>query len=160
MGEPVLPRQRNLPRRLDSGTSSHEFETPKEYFRQKYFEVLDIVTNEIQRRFDQRDFCIASDLEQMVLDAANVKVNKIPETVCDMYVKDLDMLRLATHLNMLPDIVKQYNSISAAPLHRVTTVRTVCSMLNEVPAAKSLCSELHRALQMLLTIPVTTSTSE
>ena len=61
-----------LPRRLDSGTSSHEFESPKEYFRQKYFKVLDIVTNEIQRRFDQKDFCVASDLEQlMVIDAAS-----------------------------------------------------------------------------------------
>ena len=30
--EPVLPRQRKLPRRLDSGTSSHEFESPKEFF--------------------------------------------------------------------------------------------------------------------------------
>ena len=79
-GEPVLPRQRKLPRRLDSGASSHEFESPEEYFRQKYFEVLDIVTNEIQRRVDQRDFCVASDLEQMLIDAANGKVNQIPET--------------------------------------------------------------------------------
>ena len=77
-----------------------------------------------------------------------------------MYVKDLDMLRLSTHLNLLPDIVKQYNSTSATPLHKVTTVRTVCSMMNEVPGAKSLCSELDRALEMLLTIPVTTATSE
>ena len=69
--------------------------------------MLDIVTNEIQRQFDQRDFCVASDLEQMLIDAANGKVNQIPETVRDMYVTDLDMLRLSTHLNMIPDIVKQ-----------------------------------------------------
>ena len=42
----------------------------------------------------------------------------------------------------------------------MTTVRIVCSMMNEVPGAKSLCSEFDRALQMLLTIPVTTATSE
>ena len=96
----------------------------------------------------------------MVIDAANGKVNQIPETVCDMYVKDFDMSRLSTHLNMLPDIVKQYNSTSAVPFHKVTTVGTVCSMMNAVPGAKSLCSELHRALQMLLTIPVTAAMSE
>ena len=79
--------------------------------------MLDIVTSEIQRRFDQRDFCVASDLEQIDIDAANGKVNPIPETVRDMYVKDLDMLRLSTHLNMLLDIVKQYNSTFATPVH-------------------------------------------
>ena len=31
-GEPVLPRQRKLPRQLDSGTSSYEFESPKSVF--------------------------------------------------------------------------------------------------------------------------------
>ena len=91
---------------------------------------------------------------------ANGKVNQIPETVHEMYIRDFDMSRLATHLNMLPDIVKQYNNTSDAPLHKVTTIRTVCSMMNEVPGAKSLCSEWHRALQILLTIPVATATSE
>ena len=158
--EPVLPRQRKLPKRLDNGADSYEFQSPKDYFRQKYFEVLDIVTNEINRRFDQRDFCVASDLEKMIIDAANGNVNTIPETVRSMYEKDLDMSRLFTHLNMLPDIVKQYNHSSAVSLRKITTVQTVCSLMNEVPGAKSLCSELHRALQILLTIPVTTATSE
>lgn len=63
---PVLPRQRKVPRRLDSGTTSHEFQSPKEYFRQRYFEMLDIVTNEINR---QRDFLVASDFEQMIIAA-------------------------------------------------------------------------------------------
>ena len=159
-GEPVLPRQRKLPKRLDSSSSSHQFESAKDYYRQKYFEVLDIVVNEIQRRFDQNDFCVASDMEQMVINAANGDVNTIPETVRDMYSKDLDIPRLSTHLSMLPDIVKGYNSVSASPLQQVTKVQTVCSMMNEVPGAKSLCSELHRTLQILLTIPVTTATSE
>ena len=91
---------------------------------------------------------------------ANGKVNQIPETVHEMYIRDFDMSRLATHLNRLPDIVKQYSNTSDTPLHKVTTIKTVCSMMNEVPGAKPLCSELHCALQMLLTIPVTTATLE
>lgn len=83
----------------------------------------------------------------------------VHDMVQEMYSKDFDMLRLSTHLNMLPDIVKQYNAISVTPLKKVTTVQTVCSMMNEVPGAKSLCSELDRTLK-LLTIPVTTATSE
>lgn len=62
----------------------------------------------------------------------------IPDTVQEMYSKDFDMLRLSTHLNMLPGIVKQYNAISVTPIKNVTTVLTVCSMMNEVPGTKSL----------------------
>ena len=53
-GESVLPRQT---KRLDNSSTSHEFESAKDY-RQKYFEVLDNVTHELQRWFDQRDFCV------------------------------------------------------------------------------------------------------
>lgn len=50
--------------------------------------------------------CVASDLEQMAIDAANGKVNTIPDTEEEVYSKDFDMLKLSTHLNMVPDIVK------------------------------------------------------
>ena len=32
--EPVLPRRRKLPRRIDDGSSNYQFESPKEMFRQ------------------------------------------------------------------------------------------------------------------------------
>lgn len=51
---------------------------------------------------------------------------------------------------MLPDIVKQYNDLTGMPLKKITSIRRVCSMMNEVPVAKSLCSELHCALQLFL----------
>ena len=47
---------------------------------------------------------------------ANGKVNQIPETLHEMYIRDFDMSRLATHLNMLPDIVKQYSNTSDTKL--------------------------------------------
>ena len=50
----------------------------------------------------------------LYIDAANGKVNPIPETVRDVYVKDVDMLRLSTHLNMLLDIVTNNGNL---PLH-------------------------------------------
>lgn len=48
---PTLPRKRKIPRRIDEGAEPHQYETLKDYFRQKFFEVLDLVTNEISRRF-------------------------------------------------------------------------------------------------------------
>ena len=61
--EPTLPRQRKLPRRLDDGANPHVYLTPKDRFRHKYFETLDLAVGEIERRFKQEDIGIIRSLE-------------------------------------------------------------------------------------------------
>ena len=49
---PTLPRYRQPPRKPgEVGAASHEFVTPQSYFRRQYFEVLDLLINELKRRF-------------------------------------------------------------------------------------------------------------
>ena len=46
---PCLPRYRRPPKRLDEANStSHEFTSPELYFRRQYFEVLDLLVNELR----------------------------------------------------------------------------------------------------------------
>ena len=46
---PSLPRHRCPPRRVDDSTATaHEFATPEDYFRKQYFEVLDLLINELK----------------------------------------------------------------------------------------------------------------
>ena len=52
---PQLPRQPRLPKKF-GGDTQHLFDGASQYFRKLYFEVLDIIDNELDRRFDQRDF--------------------------------------------------------------------------------------------------------
>ena len=55
--DPVLPRQHKMPVRFEIGHAPPEFPaTPKDFFRQKYFEAVDHITNAIRGRFDQDDF--------------------------------------------------------------------------------------------------------
>jgi hypothetical protein len=54
--EPSLPRYRKRPRRLDEGVAPHRYLSPKERYRHTYFEVLELVKGEIERRFNQPDF--------------------------------------------------------------------------------------------------------
>ena len=99
--EPVLPRQRKLPRRIDDGASSHHPSTPSEMYRQKYFEVLDVVCDEINRRFDQKDLKVVIDIERLLLDSANSVTRDIPGSITDMYRRDIDKECLSLHLQML-----------------------------------------------------------
>ena len=47
-GEPTLPRRKKVPKRFDDGIGSHVYKTPADYYRRLYFEVLDLLTNEMK----------------------------------------------------------------------------------------------------------------
>lgn len=64
--EPRLPRNRKLPHRLNHGSSeAHWHSSPKEMYHQTYYEVIDIVAEEVKRRFDQPK------IENLLLKSAN-----------------------------------------------------------------------------------------
>ena len=56
VNDPVLSRKRKAPQRFDPGSSVTYafFESPKDFYRQKYFGAYDFVINAIQDRFDQK----------------------------------------------------------------------------------------------------------
>ena len=99
---------------------------------------MDVISNEISRRFDQDDFSLVAKIEQIILSAGNGQEVVIPEAIHTVY-KDLNMTRLAIHLSMLPDIIKSYRETTRTPIKKVTNVCTVCRALNETPGAKRLC---------------------
>ena len=68
--EPRLPRQQKLPRRYDDGLSDGDFhDTPASFYKQKYFEVLDLMINCIEQRFDQPGYCIFQSMESLLIKA-------------------------------------------------------------------------------------------
>lgn len=158
--EPTLPRKRKLPRRVDDGAASHQHLTPRDFYRQIYFQGLDIVITEISRRFDQNDIAVVAEIEKLLIDSANGSDCSVPSSVQDMYSADLDMERLSVHLKMLPDVIKKHGESEGIPIRKVTTVRTICDSMNTTPVCKNLLLEVHRLLLLFYTIPVTTSTAE
>lgn len=68
---PVLPRQRKSPRRIDDGAPSHTFSSPEDYYRKQYFEVLDMLSGELARRFDQPTFSLLQEMERLLVDSCN-----------------------------------------------------------------------------------------
>ena len=158
---PVISRQCKLPCRLDDGAPSVQPATPADLYRRKYFEVLDVVCEEIKRRFDQKDLKVVADMESLLLDSANGLIRVVPESIVSMYCsRDLDKEHLAIHLRMLPDVIKQCNSKSVFVIKKVTSIHTLCDVLNFCGGGKQLLSQVHTLLQLFLTVPVTTATSE
>ena len=74
ISDPVLPRKRRAPQRLEVGSSVGDFHlTPESHYRQIFFEAIDHAIQAIQDRFDQPGYAIYQNLEQLILNACTGK---------------------------------------------------------------------------------------
>ena len=152
--EPKLPKLRKVPKRIDGGAESHVYQTPKEHYRRIFFEVIDCISGEITNRFDQPSFTFIQSVEEILIDAANGKEVQNPPAVTECYRNDLDFDRLSQQLRSLHDLCSHYR--------KVTNVDSITQALVESDnrAIRAMLSEVRKLLQLYLTVPVTSSTSE
>ena len=144
---------------LDQGTKPHEFEAPRDYFRQQYFEACDLLLGELDDQFDQKSVLSSvMALENTLLNSANglnyEEELAILEESC--YKEDFDFTKLKCHLALLADTIK----LAIASIKKVTSIRTVGDAMNSQSVYKSMLPEVHKLLRLYLTIPITTATSE
>ena len=105
---PTLPRYRQPPKRLDDSLSSgHRFSTAESYFRKQYFEVLDLLISELQRRFQQkRGMPVVAVIERVIMNAANGTVDDLSQDL-KLYEKDVNLpklkIQLGPHQNTKPE---------------------------------------------------------
>ena len=156
---PKLPRYRKVPKRLDGGERPHCYPDPKDRYRHIYYETLELVSGEIERRFNQSDLNTVKDLEELLLTAANGELGQeyqIPEALSSYLEGDIDQIRLKVHLSMIPDMIKTAFDRS---IKKVTTVRTLTAAMNKSEVYKGMLSEVDKLLQIYFTFPVTSAFS-
>ncbi|KAF3859972.1 hypothetical protein F7725_000227 [Dissostichus mawsoni] len=161
---PALPPRRRAPRRYDDGDAPHQWENPEDYFRSQFFEVVDLLTSELTRRFNQPTLLLLMSMEQVLLTAVNRGFGSIniPQNLVDMYTGDVDMERLSTQLSLFPAVLQAHNSSAAErPIIQVTKVATIADMLAaQGRGTQSLFSEVDKLLRLYLTVPMSNATAE
>ena len=97
--EPQLPRQRKRPRRYEEGEADSEFHTdPKAYFRQLYYEAVDLTVSSIKDRFQQPGYEVYSKLEQLLLKSCQGQdVTTELDFLCKFYKDDIQPEVLQAH---------------------------------------------------------------
>ena len=144
--EPVLPRYRRIPRRIDEGALPHHYMSPKDRYRQAYFEVLDYASGEIEKRFDQSDLAIVCEVESLLIGSANSEdVSEIPEVVFRYFQEKIDLTRLRIQLLMLPDAISTAFAGSAIRV-KVTNVRIIADTFNQNNIIKGMLGEVDKLL--------------
>ena len=151
--EPILPRVRRINIRIDDGSQNHAFNDVQDYFRKQYYEALDIVINDIKRRFQQDNFTLVSKIEKLLLDAASGNNFTIPDELKEVYARDIDFEKLCRQLTSLQDVCEDESK-------PIKYIKTICEIFNNSPVYKRSFSEVHILLLIYLTIPVTTATAE
>ena len=125
--------------------------------RKEYYVILDK-----DKRFDQSDLNKIGTLEKLLIDGANNK--KIDDTLrqrLELELSDfIDCQALVEEVKDLPFAQKVFNANSAVPIKKVTSLDTICDVMNHNASTKKLCPTIHVALQYYCCVPLTSATAE
>ena len=100
--DPKLPRKRRLPSRYEDGEPGDLPSDCKVHYWQSYSEALDLAVNVIEDWFDQPDYQIYRQLEELLMHTVRRKDTKdILNFVCNFYDKYFDCSKLKLHLEIL-----------------------------------------------------------
>ena len=72
----------------------------------------------------------AAALESILLNAFVSDVIEVPEHIVELYSKDIEFERLKVQIQMLPDLLKAFNSANTAQkVSKVTSLRIIVDLL-------------------------------
>ena len=149
-GEPVLPRKRRAPTRLDQNSSNSYYdESPKEMYRRIYYEIADKLKGEIERRYSSPAFALYTNVE-LILRKAATGESIPPEVLSEVFEHfgdDLQRDELTTELGMLKNAM-------------VGAAYSIDNMKEKIRKYQELFPQISRLLQLLLVMPATSATSE
>ena len=154
---PSLPRARKAPRRYDPGQDPHRYSVPKDRYRHIFFESLEVVCGEVERRFEQSDLQLAQEIECLLLSAADGNVIEITDAVSKFIEDDIDKSRLSIQLPMVQDMIK---TAMDGSIKKTTNLRTIAQAMDKSNIFKNMLSEIDKLLKIYFTIPITSATAE
>ena len=153
VGDPELPRQRRRPARYEFGSASAEFHSsPESFYRQFYFEAIDLIVQTINDRFDQLGYKMYQRLEALIIKAANKETfAEDLDYVASFYGSDIDKLLLETQLKTLGANISS----------KVTNIFDVRDyLLSMTSAERKLLNEVMIMMKLICVMPATNSSSE
>ena len=148
--EPVLPRRRRAPKRMDeANTTTHFDTTPEDMYHRYCFEVLDVLIGEIERRFESSSFTFYAKVESVLENAALGKdiSTEVVKEIVQHFKEDLVESDLSTELKMVKNV---YCEKSFA----------YKEFKEKIILYKSIFPQTSRLLQLLLVMPATSATAE
>lgn len=159
--EPTLPRKRKVTdhfQNISGPQSSHHFhDTPKDRYRQLYFEVFDYAINCIKDRFDQPDYNKYIHLQEVLLKAIKGEnwKNHFQE-ISKFYKGDFDLSSAKAQICLLPGIA----TTLGYDVKSFTIVDLISFLQSLNHSQRALLTEVVKIAKLLLVMPATNAISE
>ena len=152
-----MPRKRKAPARHEDGIAEPEYHsTPKSYYRQIYYETIDLISSFILKRFDQPGLKTYKVLQDLLLNAAKgVPYDEELKVVINFYKDDFNVASLKVQLELFTTAYGQAEQSSQPSLCEVIEYMKSLS-----PAMQSGISEVVKLLTLILVMPATNAVSE
>ena len=121
--------------------------TPKDYYCRQYFEVLDIIREELSRKFYQKSLALLKAVEQLLLNASQDS-DEVAISIPGVHILEALTLLSSNDSCLCFLLIKSYQvSQNLAKLH-VISMRTLADVLLAVPFAKEMFSVLDKLLRI------------
>ena len=148
--EPSLPRQRKVPKRIDDGAGvPFVASTPEEFYKVKYFHILDSVLVGLTERFEPDETSRHLSRVEDFLLGKEKEVNYIVEH----YRDDVNGPRLLLHRDMLLDK-------ASADLEVLEDFQSIVTFLEKNAPFRGIIGEVTKLVRIVLTLPVSSCTAE
>ena len=154
VNDPKLPKKRKVPSCYEHGEAPAEFvSTVEEHYRQIFYKTIDMVTNCICDRFQQKDHVETfQTMENLLLKALLEEDFGLEfQQTFSFFGSDLDKFKLETQLTTLTHIIDE-KEVEIKDAIKVT------SSLN--PSQKMLVSEVLKLVKLILLVPAANAVSE
>ena len=130
----------------------------EDYYRSIYYEACDLLSGELQRRFENQHVPVVLSIEQTLIKAANNhdfwSYLEVFEKSC--FGTDVKISDLTRQLPLLYDLIHKV----IPTIKKVTSILTICDALNSNCTYKSMFPAVHHCIHLFLIMPVTSCTSD
>ena len=148
--EPQLPRQQIIPRRLDDEAGVPFVpSTPQEFYRIKYFTILDSVLVGLTERFEPDETSQHLTQVEDFLLGKEVEANYIVQH----YREDVNGPRLKLHRDMLVDKASGDNEV-------LEDFQSIVAFLSKNATFRGIITEVSSLIRIILTLPVSSCSAE
>ena len=134
------------------------YPSARAYYHHTYFEACDLLSAELEDRFEDQHIPSVLAIEQTLLKAANGDdcQNETALLAESCYKNDVNWSDLNRHIPLLQDVIKKGTPF----VKKVTSIQTVCEAMNSNNVFKEMLPTVHQLLRLYTTVPITSATSE
>ena len=154
--KPSLPRRHKMPSRYSEGNAQPEHHSNvDDFYRQIYFETVETVASCIEEHFNQKDYTMYANCEQVLVKGALGKLDSQKvDQLCEFYTEfNPDTLRI--QLSIMAECYHSFNQGEG-----VDTLHSVIDFLRKNSKIWSLIPEVLSLTKIVLVMPATNASSE